>query len=192
MNALLICGANGYSGHQILASAVSRGLKPIAAGRNAKQVAVLDKEFGPEHRCFDLGDTAAVDNGLKGVRVLLHCAGPFSAASRPMLDACIRAGAHYLDITGEYKIFEANGIRTAKPPSSWRWPLTPMAGNAAATCKPKKAIPLLILRLSRLPGACWPATILFSTLKARSGGALIDRFTRKPAVTMYQVPVQSG
>lgn len=114
MSALLIYGANGYSGRQIVASAVARGLKPVVAGRNAQQVAAVGKEFGLEHRCFDLGDTVAVDKGLKGVKVVLHCAGPFSATSRPMLDACIRAGAHYLDITGEYKIFEANAGRDAE------------------------------------------------------------------------------
>ena len=61
-----------------------------------------------------MGDTAAVYEGLKGVQVVLHCAGPFSATSRPMLDACVRARAHYLDITGEYKLFEANADRDAE------------------------------------------------------------------------------
>lgn len=114
MSKLLIYGANGYSGRQIVASAVAKGLAPIVAGRNAQQVAAVGKEFGLVHRCFDLGDAAAVDKGLEGVQVVLHCAGPFSATSRPMLDACIRAGVHYLDITGEYKIFEAIADRDAE------------------------------------------------------------------------------
>src|SRR5581483_1447538 len=37
----------------------------------------------------------------------LHCAGPFSATSAPMVDACLQARAHYLDITGEVEVFEA-------------------------------------------------------------------------------------
>lgn len=36
----------------------------------------------------------------------MHCAGPFSATSKPMMEACIKAGAHYLDITGEISVFE--------------------------------------------------------------------------------------
>ncbi|HJT57297.1 MAG TPA: hypothetical protein VJ761_12430 [Ktedonobacteraceae bacterium] len=44
---------------------------------------------------------------LTGVAAVLHCAGPFSVTSRPLLDACLRTGTHYLDITGEIAVFEA-------------------------------------------------------------------------------------
>jgi len=47
MSALMIYGANGYSGHQIVASALARGLKPIVAGRNVKQVAAVGKGIRP-------------------------------------------------------------------------------------------------------------------------------------------------
>jgi short subunit dehydrogenase-like uncharacterized protein len=40
------------------------------------------------------------------VSTVLLAAGPFSATSAPMLDACIMAGVHYLDITGEIAVFE--------------------------------------------------------------------------------------
>jgi short subunit dehydrogenase-like uncharacterized protein len=42
---------------------------------------------------------------IAGVGAVLHCAGPFVATCEPMLDACIKAGAHYLDITGELHAF---------------------------------------------------------------------------------------
>jgi hypothetical protein len=38
--------------------------------------------------------------------LVLHCAGPFSATARPMIEACLDSGAHYLDITGEIAVFE--------------------------------------------------------------------------------------
>jgi short subunit dehydrogenase-like uncharacterized protein len=38
---------------------------------------------------------------------MLHCAGPFSKTSAPMLAACLDANVHYLDITGEIDVFEA-------------------------------------------------------------------------------------
>jgi short subunit dehydrogenase-like uncharacterized protein len=38
---------------------------------------------------------------------VLHCAGPFSRTGRPMVDACLRTGAHYLDITGELAVLDA-------------------------------------------------------------------------------------
>jgi short subunit dehydrogenase-like uncharacterized protein len=55
---------------------------------------------------------AEVDAGLAGMSVVLHCAGPFAATSAQMVSACLRTGVHYLDITGEWKVFEAAAART--------------------------------------------------------------------------------
>jgi short subunit dehydrogenase-like uncharacterized protein len=105
---LLIYGANGYTGQLIARMAASRsdGPRPILAGRNGPAVAQLAASLGLPHRAFDLADTAALDAGLKGVQVVLHCAGPFSRTAEPMVSACLRARAHYLDITGEIEVFE--------------------------------------------------------------------------------------
>jgi short subunit dehydrogenase-like uncharacterized protein len=98
----MIYGANGYTGELIAREAVKRGQKPILAGRNAKEVAKLARELGCEARAFDLEH---ID--LSGVKAVLHCAGPFIRTSKPMVDACLAAGVHYLDITGEVSVFEA-------------------------------------------------------------------------------------
>ncbi|MGI8884728.1 MAG: saccharopine dehydrogenase family protein, partial [Pyrinomonadaceae bacterium] len=42
---------------------------------------------------------------------VLHCAGPFSLTARKMVEACLRTGKHYLDITGEIAVFEAMARR---------------------------------------------------------------------------------
>jgi len=99
--AFLIYGANGYTGELIAREAVRRGLKPILAGRNAEKLEILAKELGLESRAFPL-DRPRLD----GVDAVLHCAGPFVHTSAPMVRACIDAGVHYLDITGEFKVFE--------------------------------------------------------------------------------------
>lgn len=39
--------------------------------------------------------------------MVLHCAGPFSITSGPMVSACLRNRRHYTDITGEISVFEA-------------------------------------------------------------------------------------
>ena len=44
--------------------------------------------------------------GLRGMALVLHCAGPFSQTALPMVRGCLEAGAHYLDITGEISVFE--------------------------------------------------------------------------------------
>lgn len=102
----MIYGANGYTGRLCAQLAVARGLRPMLAGRSAARLGPLAAELGLEARAFDLDDPADVDRGLAGVKAVLHCAGPFSATSKPMLAGCLRAGTHYLDITGEIAVFE--------------------------------------------------------------------------------------
>lgn len=110
----LIYGANGYTGRLIARYAVERDQRPILAGRNAPAVEEVAAAHGLEARVFDLGDPAAVDRGLAGIRAVLHCAGPFAHTSRPMVDACLRNGVTYLDITGEVAVFEACAARDAE------------------------------------------------------------------------------
>jgi short subunit dehydrogenase-like uncharacterized protein len=98
----LLYGANGYTGELIAREAVRRGERPILAGRSAEKVEPLARELGCDWRAFELD---RID--LSGVQAVLHCAGPFFRTSEPMVRACLAAGVHYLDITGELSVFEA-------------------------------------------------------------------------------------
>lgn len=102
----MIYGANGYTGELIAREAVRQGLKPTLAGRNKAKVETLAQELGLNYKAFGLDNVDAVSEQLKGFKLVMHCAGPFSATSKPMIEACIKAGAHYLDITGEIAVFE--------------------------------------------------------------------------------------
>lgn len=108
----MIYGANGYTGRLTALEAVKRGMSPILAGRNAAALAQLAAETGLETRVFDLKSSADVVENLADCRLVLHCAGPFSATSQPMIAACLAAGVHYLDITGEISVF-ANAHKQA-------------------------------------------------------------------------------
>jgi short subunit dehydrogenase-like uncharacterized protein len=105
----LLYGANGYTGELIAREAVRRGARPILAGRSAEKIEPLARELGLEHRVFDVEHA-----DLSGVGAVLHCAGPFLSTSAPMVDACLAAGVHYLDITGELEVFEAIMARDAE------------------------------------------------------------------------------
>jgi short subunit dehydrogenase-like uncharacterized protein len=111
MSTFLLYGANGYTGRLIAREAVVRGLRPVLAGRNAEAVGVLARELGLEQRIFSLDDAAATRAGLQGVQAVLHCAGPFAHTANPMVDACLEARVHYLDITGEIGVFERIAAR---------------------------------------------------------------------------------
>lgn len=105
-NKFLIYGANGYTGELITRLAAERGLKPILAGRNEAKIVELAEMYGFEHRAFSLDDDAKLDAALNDVEMVLHCAGPFSITSLPMVKACLRNHKHYTDITGEISVFE--------------------------------------------------------------------------------------
>jgi short subunit dehydrogenase-like uncharacterized protein len=111
MPSFMIYGASGYTGSLIAREATRRGMRPILAGRNAEKLAALAIDLGLEHRVVALDSLAGVCDGIRGVHTILHCAGPFSQTSRPMADACLRNGTHYLDITGEEEVFEALAVR---------------------------------------------------------------------------------
>ena len=112
-NQFLLYGANGYTARLIIDRAASFGLTPVLAGRNADKLHPLAERYGLTYRVAGLDDTAALDRVLVDMPVVLHCAGPFSQTAGPMQRACLRAGTHYLDITGEVAVFEQGKARDA-------------------------------------------------------------------------------
>jgi len=109
----MLYGANGYTGRLIVDEALRRGLHPVLAGRNAEAIEAMAAESGLDYRVFDLDDASLAGEALQGFHTVLHCAGPFSATSQQMIDACLQQHCHYLDITGEISVF-ANAHRQAE------------------------------------------------------------------------------
>lgn len=107
----MIYGANGYTGRLIARRAVERGMKPTLAGRNEKAVSQLARELDCPYASFDVKDAGQIAKQIAGYTAVLHCAGPFSRTARQMMDACISAGADYLDITGEIDVIEWAAMR---------------------------------------------------------------------------------
>jgi short subunit dehydrogenase-like uncharacterized protein len=102
----MIYGANGFTGELMAREAVRRGLEPILAGRNEAAVSALATELGLDFRIFSLNESPAAISALEACKLVMHCAGPFSITSQPMIDACLATGAHYLDISGEISVFQ--------------------------------------------------------------------------------------
>ena len=110
----MIYGANGYTGELIARQAVAQGLRPVLAGRNEGKLKALADELGLSHRAFALDSAQTVHDALFDMDLVLHCAGPFSATSAVMIEGCLSAGTHYLDITGEISVFEHAHQQTAR------------------------------------------------------------------------------
>ncbi|MEH0156223.1 saccharopine dehydrogenase NADP-binding domain-containing protein [Limibacter armeniacum] len=103
---ILLYGANGYTGRLICEQAAEAGQALVLASRNAEKIKPIAKHYGWEYRTADLNDPRALDFLLSEMTVVLHCAGPFKFTAKQMMEACIRNGVHYLDITGEIEVFE--------------------------------------------------------------------------------------
>ncbi|WP_448118956.1 saccharopine dehydrogenase family protein [Pseudomonas serbica] len=102
-NKLLIYGANGYSGELMCRAAAQRNLDVVIAARSDTRLRPLADELGIEYRVFALEDAVGA---LDDIAVVLNCAGPFSATARPLVEACLALGIHYVDIAGELSVFQ--------------------------------------------------------------------------------------
>lgn len=106
MGQIYIYGAYGYTGRLIVDECLNKGLKPVIAGRNHKKTEALAKSKQLEFSVFEVGETVKVRNWLTNADILIHCGGPFIHTARAMTEACIATHTHYLDITGEYQVFD--------------------------------------------------------------------------------------
>ena len=102
----LLYGATGYTGELIAREAASRGMRPILAGRSRSKIEKLAAELDCPHAVFSLDDHTTMLSSMQDVAAVLHCAGPFSATARSMMQACLASHVHYFDITGEIDVFE--------------------------------------------------------------------------------------
>jgi short subunit dehydrogenase-like uncharacterized protein len=102
----LLYGATGYTGVLIAEEAVRRGHRPVLAGRSREKLAPLASRLGLDSVAVGLENARGLVAALEGLPLVVHAAGPFVRTSEPMVQACLSAGAHYLDITGEMSVFE--------------------------------------------------------------------------------------
>lgn len=103
----MIYGANGYTGRLIAFEAKRRGHSPFLAGRNHQAIKNVAGSLSMPYQYFDLEDPVdRLAERLKGLKLVLNCAGPFTYTTPILTEACLKAGVSYLDITGEIEVFE--------------------------------------------------------------------------------------
>lgn len=111
---VLLYGATGFSGTLIAEAARRQRLPVVLAGRDPERLRPLARRLGCPQRSFALDEPERMAAALRGAAVVLNAAGPFAATARPLVDACLAAGAHYLDIAGELPVFAALAGRDAE------------------------------------------------------------------------------
>jgi short subunit dehydrogenase-like uncharacterized protein len=78
---IAVMGASGHTGTFVVAELRRRGLTPIPCGRGTD-----------------------LDLALRDADAVINCAGPFAATAAPGIEAAIRAGIPYLDVTAETEV----------------------------------------------------------------------------------------
>lgn len=110
-----VFGATGYTGRKIAARLVAAGLTPQLAARHPGRLDALNAELGGAcpTRVADVADPASLAAMAASTRVCVSAAGPFVTMGPPALDACLSAGTHWLDLTGEPAWIHAAQARDA-------------------------------------------------------------------------------
>lgn len=91
-----VYGATGHTGKFVMAELQRRGIRVIAVGRDVSRVPA-----GVTARVATLDDPAALDRAFAGAAVVINCAGPFLDTASPVIEAALRVGSAYLDVTAE-------------------------------------------------------------------------------------------
>lgn len=102
----MIYGATGYTGQLVVEEAITRGHRPIIAGRNPDKLDAIAQKYDLDYVAFRLDDDNTIAEAIADVDIVYHAAGPFIHTSEPMIRACLATNTHYLDITGEINVFE--------------------------------------------------------------------------------------
>ena len=102
---LVLLGATGYTGRLAAAVLARRGagLRWALAGRDTARLAAVAKELAVEVPLLraDSTDPASMARLAASTRAVITTAGPFAVHGDPLVDACVEAGTHTCDITGE-------------------------------------------------------------------------------------------
>ncbi len=103
---IIIYGSYGYTGELIVEESLSKNFSILLAGRNEQRLKIQSEKTGYPYKAIDLNHHTALVELLKEGEVLVNAAGPFKNTASQMVEACIEAKTHYLDINGDISIFE--------------------------------------------------------------------------------------
>ncbi len=103
----LLYGATGYTGRLTAQEAVAQGHRPVLGGRSPGKLNALATELGLDFVACNLEDSKRLTAVVSQFDLVCHLAGPYKYTFKSMLEACLNAGTHYLDIDGEIPVLQA-------------------------------------------------------------------------------------
>src|SRR5262249_27096495 len=88
-------------------AAVRAGRRPFRAGRSAERLRPPAERLDVPWQAVDGTDEAALAGLIRGTPLILLAASPLDRISATLVQACLAAGTHYLDVANETGVFEA-------------------------------------------------------------------------------------
>jgi short subunit dehydrogenase-like uncharacterized protein len=100
--AVVVVGATGYTGRLVAAELAGGDAPYVLAARSPDRLERLASAMdGGVPQRVDVTDPDSLDRLIGPGDAVINTAGPFTELGEPVIRACIRAGAHYVDTTGE-------------------------------------------------------------------------------------------
>lgn len=99
---VLIIGGSGRIGASVAADLLAHTPAEIVlAGRDRSQGEAIQARLGERttFQALELADLAGVQTAIRESDLVIHCAGPFHHRDARVLQSCIEAGVHYLDVS---------------------------------------------------------------------------------------------
>lgn len=106
---IVVLGSTGYSGRKVCAHLASHAgeFRWAIGGRDKAKLDALHSELKLSSQVgivvVDNKDRDALNSVCSNTLVVLACAGPFDKVGLPVVEACVKNGTHYTDITGEFQ-----------------------------------------------------------------------------------------
>lgn len=143
---VLIYGASGYTGKLIAESLAQRNMPFYFVGRTLSRLESALEVVKTRHGGPVDAQIAVASNSLdelvplfEKVDVVINVAGPFMQLGWPIVEACLQAGCHYIDTTGEQdwtiaiqekygQAFADKGLLLC-PANSYMWAAGALAGE---------------------------------------------------------------
>jgi len=108
MKSWMLYGAYGYTGRLIAQEAKNRDHYPVLAGRSAEKLIPFAENLDLDYVILEMNNEDILAKTVEEFDLVFNSAGPFKYTSAPMVEACLKAGTNYVDITGEVPVFEQN------------------------------------------------------------------------------------
>ena len=199
---VIIYGASGYSGRLVAEYLREYNIPFIAAGRSrAKLKEIMEHVPGIENADYEIAEVGQSAGELgklfEGAQVVCNTVGPFIYNGPRVAEACLAAGCHYLDISGEQawirvaaeqwgEKFAARGLLIAPATAFMSTP----SDIAARVCLETAAIDTLeIVTMFRGMPTFGSTQTIFAVLQTEAHYLEQNQYKRWPPATSFDVVV---